>query len=240
MHIDVSSMAATGSGGTLTIISNGTRLHSIISNNEFKGSWMILQSHASVGNGVELSYFMVFDYLRTLQIDTSSFTDSIATVIGSGTISGGIDVSMVSVANSQHQLSNITISNSIFNNITMATYQATGHICLIGAYHENVDGRFVNLIPIAIAFPFTLVYIAARARGRALGIVRRQITIIWRSQEIGKWASACQMLRRFVLVVVATFSQSPDSVSLFLSLMLHFFTSFCMGYRGRSCYKPCL
>jgi hypothetical protein len=43
-------------------------------------------------------------------------------------------------------------------------------------------------------------------------IVRRQITIIYRTKQIGYVGQFYQLIRRFVLILIATFTQSPETV----------------------------
>jgi hypothetical protein len=69
------------------------------------------------------------------------------------------------------------------------------------------------LLIIAIGFPFGLAYLASRPVSSSMYIVKRQITIVFRTSLIGRWGICIQMFRRLIMVLIHVFTQVPETVS---------------------------
>jgi hypothetical protein len=63
------------------------------------------------------------------------------------------------------------------------------------------------VLPVAILFPFGLVYLATTKAS-----IRRPLMIVYRTPLIGRWGAANQMLRRLILVIISTFTLIPQTV----------------------------
>lgn len=63
-----------------------------------------------------------------------------------------------------------------------------------------------------VFFPFALLYVATRTRGKSTAIVRHAITVMYRTKYIGARGQCIQLLRRFILVLISTFTQVPETV----------------------------
>jgi hypothetical protein len=77
------------------------------------------------------------------------------------------------------------------------------------------------LLPFIGLFPFLLLWITTRSTSVAARPIRRQVTMVYRTWNIGRWGNCIQLLRRLILVTIATFTQNPEAVYLFLPTCVH-------------------
>jgi hypothetical protein len=85
----------------------------------------------------------------------------------------------------------------------------------VECYSESYHFIAFLMLPGLIVFPLILSYFARGKSSRSS--VGQQLTIVYRTPLIGRWGAAIQMYRRLLLVIVATFTQIPQTVQITLN-----------------------
>jgi hypothetical protein len=70
------------------------------------------------------------------------------------------------------------------------------------------------MLPSTIIIPFILAALALRSsRFQSLRLIGHQISAVYRTKSIGHWGLCLRMIARLLLVITATFTQNPETVT---------------------------